>query len=126
MYANAVKDTVTFVGMPESFYALAQGTVYLATAPKSNSAGTAYLRAKADVEKHPNEAVPLHLRNAVSPLMKQMGYGKGYEYAHDTENSRVSHAHRPDSVEGNVYYRPGSHGFETMIRKWMEERGKNS
>jgi putative ATPase len=114
MIANAVRETVSFVGMPESSYALAQGVIYLATAPKSRSAGDALLRAKEDVEKHPNDPVPLPLRNAVTPLMKELGYGEG-----------DAHVHRPDSVEGNGYYRPGSAGFETMIRKWMEE-GKRS
>jgi len=125
MIANAVKETVAFVGMPESYYALAQGAIYLATAPKSNSAGTAYLRAKEDVQKHPNDPVPLHLRNAATSLMKEMGYGKGYEYAHNNEKGIVSHGHRPDSIEGNIYYHPTQHGFETMIRKWMDERRKS-
>jgi putative ATPase len=122
MVAVAAKDAVHFVGLPEGFYPLAQATVYLATAPKSNAAGAAYLEAKADVEKSPNEPVPLHLRNAVTGLMKSLGYGEGYQYAHDRPDAVVDHGHRPESVEGREYYRPSDRGHEAAIRKLMEER----
>jgi putative ATPase len=124
MVAVAARDAVDFVGMPEGFYPLAQATVYLATAPKSNAAGAAYLAAKEDVEKRPNEPVPLHLRNAVTGLMKASGYGKGYEYAHDQPGAVVSHGHRPPNVEGRVYYVPTDRGYEATIKKLMEERRK--
>ncbi len=120
--AVAAKDAVHFIGMPEGFYALAQAATYLATAPKSNAAGEAYKAAKADVEKLANEPVPLHLRNAVTGLMKASGYGKGYEYAHDQPGATVSHGHRPPNVEGRVYYAPTDRGYEATIRKLMEER----
>jgi putative ATPase len=124
MVAVAAKEAVHFIGMPEGFYPLAQATVYLATAPKSNAAGAAYVAAKADVEKHPNEPVPLHLRNAVTGLLKASGYGKGYQYAHDQPGSVVTHGHRPSNVEGHVYYVPTDRGYEATIQKLMEERRK--
>jgi putative ATPase len=124
MVAVAAKDAVHFVGLPEGFYPLAQATVYLATAPKSNAAGAAYLEAKADVEKSPNEPVPLHLRNAPTALMKSLGYGQGYQYAHDRPWAVVEHGHRPPSVEGREYYKPTERGHEAAIRKLMEERRK--
>jgi len=124
MVAVAAKEAVHFVGMPEGFYPLAQAAVYLATAPKSNAAGAAYTAAKADVENLPAEPVPLHLRNAVTGLMKASGYGEGYEYAHDQPGATVSHGHRPPNVEGHVYYRPVDRGYEATIKKLMEERKK--
>ena len=90
--------------MPEAFYSLAQATTYLAAAPKSNAAGVAYLAAREDVRTKTNQEVPLHLRNAVTGLMREAGYGKGYEYAHDKPGAVVSHGHRPPNVEGRVYY----------------------
>jgi putative ATPase len=126
MLAVAAKDAVHFVGMPEGFYPLAQAVTYLATAPKSNASGEAYKAAKADVEKYPAEPVPLHLRNAVTGLMKASGYGKGYEYAHDQPGGVVSHGHRPPNVEGHAYYSPVERGYELTIRKLMEERKKRS
>jgi putative ATPase len=119
MVAVAAKDAVHFIGMPESFYPLAQAVTYLATAPKSNASGEAYKAAREDVEKSPSEPVPLHLRNAVTGLMKASGYGKGYEYAHDQPGGVVSHGHRPPNVEGHPYYFPGDRGYELTIRKLM-------
>ncbi len=124
MVAVAAKEAVHFIGMPEGFYPLAQATVYLATAPKSNAAGEAYKAAQGDVEKLPNEPVPLHLRNAVTGLMKASGYGMGYEYAHDRPGAVVSHGHRPPNVEGHAYYVPSDRGYEATIKKLMEERKK--
>jgi putative ATPase len=126
MVAVAAKDAVHFIGMPEGFYPLAQATVYLATAPKSNAAGLAYQAAKGDVEKLPNEPVPLHLRNAVTGLMKASGYGKGYEYAHDQPGAVVRHGHRPPNVEGHAYYVPTDRGYEATIKKLMEDRKKRT
>src|SRR5436190_18906200 len=122
--AVAAKDAVEFIGMPEGFYPLAQAVPYLATAPKSNASGEAYKAAKADVEKFPAEPVPLHLRNAVTGLMKASGYGKGYEYAHDKPGGVVRHGHRPPNVEGRAYYAPTDRGYEITIKKLMEERKK--
>jgi len=126
MVAVAARDAVDFIGMPEGFYPLAQAVTYCATAPKSNASGEAYKAAKADVERFPAEPVPLHLRNAVTGLMKASGYGKGYEYAHDKPGAVVSHGHRPPNVEGRPYYAPVDRGYEITIRKLMEERRKRS
>ncbi|MFN3486050.1 MAG: replication-associated recombination protein A [Planctomycetota bacterium] len=122
MVAVAAQQAAHFVGMPEAVYALAQATIYLATAPKSNSAKEAYFAALSDVERLPNEPVPLHLRNPVTGLMRKEGYGEGYEYAHDQPGAIVRHGHRPANVEGRVYYRPTDRGYEATIRKLMEER----
>lgn len=124
MVAVAAKEAVHFIGMPEGFYPLAQATTYLATAAKSNAAGEAYKAAKEDVERNPDEPVPLHLRNAVTGLMKAEGYGKGYQYAHDQPGAVVTHGHRPPSTEGHAYYRPTERGYEATIRKLMDERKK--
>ena len=111
--AVACQQAVHFLGMPEGRLALAETTVYLARAPKSNSAYAAYGRALADVQATRNDPVPMHLRNAVTGLMRGMGYGQGYRYAHD-EPGHVApgQAHRPPSVEGHVYYVPGTLGDE--------------
>jgi putative ATPase len=122
MLAVAAKDAVHFVGMPEGHYPLSQAVTYLATAPKSNASGAAYQAAREDVLKSPDEPVPLHLRNAATALMKDLGYGKGYQYAHDQPGGKVTHGHRPPSVEGRVYYRPTDRGYEITIRKLMEKR----
>ncbi len=122
--AVAVRDAVHFLGMPEAFYALAQGTTFLATAPKSNASGVAYLAAKEDAIRTAEEPVPLHLRNAVTGLMRELGYGEGYEYAHNEPEAVVAHGHRPPGAEGRTYYRPTERGYEAAIRKMMEERRK--
>jgi putative ATPase len=126
MVAVAARDAVDFIGMPEGFYPLSQAVTYCATAPKSNASGEAYKAAKADVERFPAEPVPLHLRNAVTGLMKSSGYGKGYEYAHDQPGAVVSHGHRPPNVEGRAYYAPVDRGYEITIKKLMEERKKRT
>ena len=112
--AVACQQAVHFLGMPEARLPLAEVTVYLARAPKSNSAYAAYNRALEDVERTRNDAVPLHLRNAATGLMRELGYGEGYEYAHDHEGHvpPSSQTHRPPSAEGNRYYQPGELGDE--------------
>ncbi len=116
--AVACQQAVHFLGMPEAALPLAETTVYLARAPKSNSTYAAYLRAKKDVDRSRNEPVPLHLRNAVTELMSDLGYGRGYEYAHHHEEHRPppEQTHRPPSVEGHVYYEPGHLGDEARER----------
>ena len=107
------QQAVHFLGMPEARLPLAEVTVYLARAPKSNSAYAAYTRAAADVERTRNDPVPVHLRNAATRLMRDFGYGEGYRYAHDFEGHVVpDQTHRPPSAEGNVYYEAGSLGDE--------------
>jgi putative ATPase len=114
--AVAAQQAAHFVGMPEAMYPLAHATLYLATAPKSNSAGSAYFAAKADVERTLDEPVPLHLRNAVTGLMKQLGYGRGYRYAHDYEGHQVEQQHLPDALTGRRYYEPSDQGDEAAVQ----------
>src|SRR5215470_12811000 len=117
----AARDAVDFIGMPEGNLALAQAVVYLSVAPKSNALYTAYSSVQADVERTAAEAVPLHLRNAPTGLMKGLGYGRGYQYAHDLE-SKVAHMEcLPDNLCGRVYYQPTNEGIEKRIRERLEE-----
>jgi putative ATPase len=122
--ATACQQAVHFIGLPEGFLPMAECAIYLATAPKSNSAMTAYSRALADVRETQGEPVPLHLRNAVTGLMRSMGYGKGYKYAHDYDEHYVEQTHLPDRLAGRRYYQPGEQGFEAKIREWYEKLGK--
>ena len=118
--AIACQQAVHFIGLPEGFYALAEAALYLALAPKSNSVGAAYSMALRDVEATRNDPVPLHLRNAVTGLMKQMGYGAGYKNAHDFEGAVVEQQHLPDRVAGHRYYRAKDLGWEGRRKR---ERG---
>ena len=120
--AVAAQQAVHFVGMPEGFIPMAEAAVYLATAPKSNSAYAAYLKAKEDVEKTHHLPVPLHLRNAPTGLMRASGYGKGYKYAHDYEGNYVEQTHLPEELSGHEYYEPSGQGFELEIEKRIKER----
>ena len=122
MVAVAAQQAVHFVGMPEGFIPMAEAAVYLATAPKSNSAYAAYLKAKEDVEKTHHLPVPLHLRNAPTGLMRASGYGKGYKYAHDYEGNYVEQTHLPEELSGRIYYEPSGQGFELEIEKRIKER----
>lgn len=115
--AMAAQQAVHFLGMPEGKLALAELTVYLALAPKSNAVYRAYGEAQADVEQTRNDPVPLHLRNAVTGLMRGIGYGKGYEYAHDLTEGVSAQTHLPDNLSGRVYYRPTARGFEATLRE---------
>lgn len=118
--ASAVKDAVHFVGLPEGRIPLAMGVAYLATAPKSNAAYAAMNEALADVKAHGALAVPLVMRNAPTPLLKELGYGKGYEYAHEHEGNVVRQQHRPAELEGRTYFVPTDNGFEKTIREHLE------
>ncbi len=102
--AVAAQQAVHFVGMPEGFFPLAHATLYLATAPKSNSVGTSFAAAMADVQETRNDPVPLHLRNAPTPLMRELGYGEGYHYAHDDYD--VKQLNLPENLSERRYYRP--------------------
>jgi putative ATPase len=111
----AAQQAVHFIGMPEGNLALAQAVVYLATAPKSNSLYAAYGRVKKDVDTTRNDPVPLHLRNAPTQLMKNLGYGKDYKYAHDYEGHFVEQQNLPDAIKNRRYYFPTELGFEKTI-----------
>jgi len=125
----AAKDAYDFLGSPEGELALAQATLYLAMAPKSNAVYVAYNEAKEDVAERPAEPVPLHIRNAPTPLMKDLDYGAGYQYAHDAPDARVDQEHLPAALRGREYYRPTDRGREADIarrlgqwRRWRAER----
>ena len=126
--AVAAQQAVSLVGMPEGRIPLAEATVYLAAAPKSNRAYAAIGEAIRDAERTTNEPVPLHLRNAVTGLMRDLDYGKGYEYAHDHEGGFTPTQNLPDNLRGSRYYRPSDQGCELEIgkrlRSWWGERGK--
>lgn len=113
--ATSAQQAVHFVGMPEGNLALAQAVVYLATAPKSNSLYTAYSRVQQDVERTRNDPVPFHLRNPVTGLMRNIGYGKGYKYAHNFPGHFVEQQNLPNSLQGKRYYYPSDQGFEKEI-----------
>jgi len=118
--AVATQQAVHFLGMPEARIPLAEATVYLATAPKSNSAYQALENALEDVRKLPNDPVPLHLRNAVTGLMSGMGYGKGYRYAHEFEGHFTKQHYLPPSVQGRRYFQPSAEGNEKEIKERLE------
>ncbi len=125
--AVAAQQAVHFLGMPEGRIPLAEATVYLATAPKSNAAYMALEQALEDVRKQSNEPVPLHLRNAVTGLMRSMGYGKGYRYSHDYPEHFVQQEFLPPSLKDRRYYQPTEEGSEKEINQrlkkwWGEER----
>ncbi len=119
--AVAAQQAVHFIGMPEGQIPLAEATVYLATAPKSNASYMALNRALQDVEASRNDPVPLHLRNAVTGLMRGLGYGEGYKYAHDYEGNFTPAENLPESVRGHRYYRPGAQGYEIEVRERLRE-----
>jgi putative ATPase len=124
--AVAAEQAVHFVGMPEGNLALAQAVTYLAAAPKSNSLYEAYSKVQEDVERSRNEPVPLHLRNPVTKLMRGLGYGKGYKYAHDYPGHFVEQQNLPDLLKGKRYYSPSGQGYEKEVRArlkaWWERK----
>ncbi len=127
--AMAAQQAVHFIGMPEGNLALAEAAVYLATAPKSNSLNAAYDRVKDEINRGSSESVPLHLRNPVTPLMKEMGYGKDYKYAHDFPGHVVDQQHLPDALKGKQFYTPGNLGYEKQVQArlkawWLKKRGE--
>ncbi len=117
----AAKDAFDFLGAPEGYLALAQAAVYLSLAPKSNALYTGYGAVMEDVQKTEADPVPLHLRNAVTGLMKNVGYGEGYKYAHNFEQKVTDMQCLPDNLAGKTYYKPTDQGFETRLRTRMEE-----
>ncbi|HUH66815.1 MAG TPA: replication-associated recombination protein A [Syntrophales bacterium] len=113
-----------FIGLPEGELALAQAAVYLATAPKSNSLYIAYGKVKQTISETGTLAVPLHIRNASTRLMKDIGYGKGYMYAHDHEDAFVPQDYLPDELSGKIFYKPTGRGHEKIIKDRLEKWGK--
>lgn len=121
LVAIAAHDAAHRVGMPEARIPLAQATTYLAASPKSNRAYVAINQALDDVRASGSLDVPLHLRNAVTGLMKSMGYGKGYVYAHDDQSRAQKLDYLPDALRGRVYYEPSEQGTEAQLRKHLEK-----
>jgi putative ATPase len=119
--ALAARDAYHFLGSPEGELALAQATLYLALAPKSNAAYLAYGEARDDVRERPAEPVPLHIRNAPTGLMRDLGYGAGYQYAHDAPDARVAQEHLPEALRGRRYYRPTDRGLEAELGRRLAE-----
>ena len=118
--ALAAKDALHFLGQPEGELALAQAVVYIATAPKSNKVYEAWGMALEAARQHPAEGVPMHIRNAPTKMMKEMGYGSGYQYAHNVPEAYIPQEYLPDALKGAKFYEPGAFGFEKDVAKRME------
>jgi putative ATPase len=118
--ALAVKDAVDFVGLPEGIIPLAQGVTYLAGAPKSNTSYRAMNAARDDARKHGALPVPLHIRNAPTPLMKKLGYGEHYRYPHDYEGALVEQDYLPDALRDRRYYEPSDRGYEARVGDYLK------
>jgi putative ATPase len=117
----AARDAFDFLGAPEGHLALAQAAVYLSLAPKSNALYTAAGEVRDDVAKTEADPVPLHLRNAVTGLMKNVGYGKGYKYAHDFDDKVTDMSCLPENLSGRTYYQPTAQGFEKRLQQRLDE-----
>jgi putative ATPase len=128
--AVATQQAVHFIGMPEGRIPLAQAVTYLATAPKSNAAYVAIGEAQKEVRQSGALPVPLHLRNAPTGLMKDLGYGKDYQYAHNQTDSIVTQVHLPEALGGTKFYRPKDSGYEKTIRErldwWASKRKRGT
>ncbi len=126
--AVSARDAYHMLGPPEGYLPLAEMTIYLATAPKSNSAKMALDAAMRAARESPGEPVPLHIRNAPTSLMKELGYGRGYQYAHDSAEAYIPQEYLPESLRGERFYEPGPFGFERDIAKrlawWAEVKEK--
>jgi len=118
--ALAAKDAYHFLGSPEGELALAEATLYLATAPKSNRAYAAFGEAQEAAKQHPAEPVPLHIRNAPTGLMKDLGYGAGYKYAFDSEQAYTPQEYLPETLRGSTWYEPTDFGYEKTVKERME------
>jgi len=127
--ALAAKDAYDFLGSPEGDLAIAEAIVYLATAPKSNNVYGAWGAALEAAREHPAAPVPLHIRNAPTKLMKEIGYGEGYRYDHAEGGHSAGQEYFPDALRGSRWYEPGSAGYEKTIAErlaWWREQKKES
>jgi putative ATPase len=126
--ALCAMEAFRFLGHPEGELALVQAAVYLATAPKSNSIYAAYGAVKEAIHQHGSLPVPLHIRNAPTSLMKEIGYGKGYKYAHEFPDAYVPQDYLPEKLKGRVFYKPTDRGYENQIKallkKWRDLKQK--
>ena len=123
--ANATFEAVNKIGYPESQLILSQCTIYLASSPKSNSATTAISEAMAAISKHGDLSVPLHVRNAPTKLMKNLGYGKNYEYSHSYENNFSPQEYLPTEIAGTKFYDPAKNAREEELRKFLKNLWKD-
>jgi putative ATPase len=128
--AMAAQQAFHFIGLPEGELALAQATVYLATAPKSNSLYVGYGKVKETIKTTGYLPVPLHIRNAPTKLMKELDYGKDYKYAHDYSDAYVQQEYLPDEIKGQIFYQPKDTGFEKTIKErlnyWHNKKKNNT
>lgn len=120
--AVAAFQACRYVGLPECALALAQIVVYLALAPKSNSLEAAYIAVKEEIKRSGSLPTPLHIRNAPTALMKQIGYGKGYKYAHDFPDALVDQEHMPEQLKGKKFYNPTDRGFEKTLKERLDAK----
>jgi putative ATPase len=118
--AVAAMEAFRFVGLPEGLLPMTQAVLYCASAPKTNTAVTAYANAKADVDKHGALPVPAHLRNAATKLGKDLGWGKDYQYPHDFKGNYVREEYLPEAIRGHRYYQPSESGREKAIKERLE------
>lgn len=125
LLAQSCFQAISVIGMPEARILLSETAIYLATSPKSNSAYIAINQAMEMVNRQPDLAVPLHIRNAPTGLMKQLDYGKNYRYAHDYENNFVEQQFLPDAIKSQVIYQPANNPKEVLVRNWLRERWKS-
>ncbi|UJS17451.1 MAG: replication-associated recombination protein A [Candidatus Jettenia sp.] len=121
--AVLTKDAFHFIGLPEGWIPLAQCVTYLACAPKSNASYTAYLEALKDVREKGALSVPFHIRNAPTPLMKDLGYGKGYKYPHSC-GGYVEQSYMPEELQGREYYKPTDNGYDKVMKERLAFRKK--
>jgi putative ATPase len=128
--AIAARDAYHFLGSPEGDLALAEAAVYLATSPKSNRVYAAWKGAVAAARETPAAPVPLHIRNAPTGLMQDLGYGAGYQYAHDAAEAYIPQEYLPEPLVGTTFYTPGAHGFEKDVARrmawWAELRTRSA
>jgi putative ATPase len=118
--ATACFTAVDYIGMPEARIVLAQATTYLASCPKSNASYMSIEKAAADVREVPYLPVPLYLRNAPTKLMKELGYHKGYKYAHEFQSHFVEQQYLPDEIKDKIYYEPTEIGRESILKKYLD------
>lgn len=119
--ALAARDSYQMLGSPEGDLALSQAVIYLATAPKSNAVYEAFKQVRHDIKQTGSLKVPLHLRNTPTKLSKDLGYGRGYQYAHDAPHGLVDQEHLPQQLKGTTYYRPSNRGHEALIKDRLEK-----
>jgi putative ATPase len=124
--AVACQQAIEFLGMPEGFIPLAETTIYLALAPKSNSAYAGYLAAMQEIRRNGPKPVPLHLRNASTKLQKEWGYGKGYKYPHTYPDSWVEQEYLPAEVSTRRFYQPKNQGEEPRLQNWLKTRKRTT